>query len=214
MSGPGRKSRRTSTAAKNTPPGGYRVLTRSEVFQGAVFSVFSDEVELPDGTVVRRDWTHSTGAVIIAAVDERDRIVLVHQYRQPVGRMLWELPAGILDVPGERPVEAAARELAEEADLLAVHWNLLLEMHPSPGFTDDFFRVFLARGLSRVPAADRHTRREEEAHLTVRRFGLDRAVRMVQRGEITNSGAVAGILAAARSRDESWSGLRDAKAAG
>ncbi len=190
--------------------GGYRLLSRAEVYLGPVFTVVTDDVELPDGTVVKRDWTHLRGAVIIVALDERDRVTLIRQYRQAVGGSLWELPAGMLDVAGESPVAAAARELAEEVDLLAARWDLLLEMHPTPGVSDELFRIYLARDLTPVAEADRHVRHQEEADLLVRRVHLDKAVAMVLRGEITNGGAVAGLLVAARARDEGWRPLRPA----
>jgi 8-oxo-dGDP phosphatase len=201
--------------AESAPPGspalpGYRLVSRTEVFVGPIFSVVTDEVELPDATVVRRDLVRTRGAVIIVALDDQDRVTLIRQYRQAVGRTLWELPAGMLDVAGETPLAAAARELAEEVDLVAARWDLLVELHPSPGFTDDFFRVFLARELAPVPETDRFTRRQEEAQLVVALVDLDEAVAMVERGEITNGGAVAGLLAAARARDQAWATLRHA----
>jgi ADP-ribose pyrophosphatase len=185
-----------------------RLISRKEVFTGAIFSVFTDEVELPDGHVVRRDWTSNRGAVVVAALDDDGRVVLIRQYRQAVGQELWELPAGLLDVVGEDPQHAAARELAEEVDLVAGRWDLLVQLHTSPGFTNEFTHVFLARDLSDVPAADRYQRHQEEADLVVRRVDLDEAVAMALRGEITNAGAVAGLLAAARARDQAWEPLR------
>jgi ADP-ribose pyrophosphatase len=185
-----------------------RLISRTKVFTGAIFSVFTDEVELPDGHVVRRDWTSNRGAVVVVALDDDGRVVLIRQYRQAVERELWELPAGLLDVVGEDPLHAARRELAEEVDLLAARWDLLVQIHASPGFTNEFLHVFLARDLSDVPVADRYQRHQEEADLLVKRVDLDEAVAMVLGGEITNAGAVAGLLAAARARDAAWAPLR------
>lgn len=189
---------------------GFRLLSRAEVFSGAIFDVFTDQVELPDGVVVRRDWVRNKGAVVIVALDADDKVVLIRQYRAAVQRELWELPAGLLNVDGELPAAAAARELAEEVDLVAARWDLLVEVHASPGFSSEFVRVFLARELSDVAVADRYLRDQEEAQLTVRRVDLTEAVAMVLRGEITNAGAVAGILAAAQARDQGWEPLRPA----
>ena len=73
----------------------------------------------------------------MVAVDEADRVVLVHQYRHPVGQRLWEIPAGLLDVPGEDPAAAAARELAEEAHVQAADWRVLADPFSSPGMTTE-----------------------------------------------------------------------------
>jgi ADP-ribose pyrophosphatase len=182
----------------------YHVRARHERFHGAVFSVVTDEVAMPDGRYVERDYVRHIGAVAVAAVDEADRIVLIRQYRHAVGTELWELPAGLMDVAGEELPAAAARELAEEADLTAARWQLLLDLHSSPGYSNEVVRVYLARDLTEVPEAQRHQREHEEAGLTCRRVPLDEAVAMVLRGEITNASAVAGVLAAARLRDTGW----------
>jgi ADP-ribose pyrophosphatase len=182
----------------------YPVRARHERFHGNVFSVVTDEVAMPDGRYVERDYARHVGAVAVAAVDEADRIVLIRQYRHAIGTELWELPAGLMDVAGEELAAAAARELAEEADLTAARWQLLLDLHSSPGFSTEVVRVYLAQELTEVPEAQRHEREHEEAGLTIRRVPLDEAVAMVLRGEITNASAVAGVLATARLRDAGW----------
>ncbi|GAB3982383.1 hypothetical protein GCM10027615_65020 [Plantactinospora veratri] len=144
------------------------------------------------------------------ALDERGRAVLIRQYRHPLRRVIWELPAGLTDVAGEALPAGALRELAEEVDLVAGRLDLLVDVHTSPGYSDELIRIFLARELSEVPAEQRHERRDEEAGLEVSRVDLDEAVSMVLAGEITNVACVAGVLAAARSRDRGWAGLRPA----
>jgi ADP-ribose pyrophosphatase len=188
----------------------YRVVSRREPFQGAIFSVVSDEVTMPGGDTARRDWTRHLGAAAVVALDESGRIVLLRQYRHPVGRHMWEIPAGLIDVAGESGVETAKRELAEEADFTATRWDFLVEAHTSPGFSDELVRVFLARDLTPVPDQERHKREHEEADMIVRLVDLDEAVAMVFRSEITNSSNALGILAAARARDEAWAPLRPA----
>ncbi|HEX5596512.1 MAG TPA: NUDIX hydrolase [Micromonosporaceae bacterium] len=188
----------------------YEVRSRQERFRGPVFTVVTDQVTMPGGRVAARDYARHVGAVAVVALDERDRVVLVRQYRHPLGRAIWELPAGLIDIDGEALAAAAARELAEEADLTAERLDLLVDLHTSPGFTDEVIRIFLARGLSEVPAAQRHVRRDEEATLQVTRVDLDEAVSMALAGEITNAACVAGLLAAARARDAGWALLRPA----
>ncbi len=193
-------------------PDGYRVRKRHERFSSAIFRVVTDEVEMPDGTVVDRDYVVHIGAVGVVALDDDGRVVLIRQYRPALGTQLWELPAGLVDVVGEALPAAAARELAEEADLIAAEWHLLADVHTSPGFSTELIRLYLARNLAAVPDGDRHQRTHEEAGLAVHRVPLDEAVAMAFSGEITNAACLVGLLAAARVRDTGWLALRPADA--
>jgi len=182
----------------------HRVRARHEQFRGPVFTVYTDEVLMPGGRYANRDYMAHIGAVGAVALDDDDRVVLVQQYRHPIGARLWELPAGLIDVAGENLVDAAARELAEEADLVAERWQLLVDVHPTPGSSNEVIRLFLARGLSPVPEGERHERVGEEAELVTVRVDLDEAVAMALRGEITNAACMVGVLATARLRDQGW----------
>jgi ADP-ribose pyrophosphatase len=192
---------------------GFDVRARHERYRGPIFSVVTDEVRMPDSTYAERDYVLHVGAVGVVAVDEAERVVLVRQYRHPVGEHLWELPAGLVDVEGEDLVDAAARELGEEADLTAARWQLLADVHTSPGFSNEMIRLFLAQDLAEVPHADRHVRLHEEADLTVARVPLDEAAQMALRGEITNAACLVGVLAAVRLRDLGWPQTRPPNAA-
>jgi ADP-ribose pyrophosphatase len=171
----------------------FDTVASQEIYRGHVIALRADEVAMPGGNVQRREVVEHYGAVAVAAVDDADRIVLVHQYRHPLGRRLWELPAGLLDVPDEPPAATAARELVEEAGVTAERWEVLVDVAASPGFTDEVVRVFLATGLTSVdrPAATD----DEEADLEVHRIEVAEAVRMVLAGEIVNAASVGGILA-------------------
>ncbi|HKS45473.1 MAG TPA: NUDIX hydrolase [Amycolatopsis sp.] len=179
-----------------TGPGAhdFSVVSTEDVHIGRVVGMRVDDVVMPGGSVARREVVEHLGAVAIAAVDDDGAVTLIHQYRHPLRRRLWELPAGLLDVDGEEPVETARRELLEEAGLTATRWDVLVDVAASPGFTDEVVRVFLARGLARVdrtpPASD------EEADLVVHRVPLPEAVRMALAGELVNGSTVAGVLAA------------------
>jgi 8-oxo-dGTP pyrophosphatase MutT (NUDIX family) len=205
-------------AAEPTPPSTvdisdphrYEVRGRTEQFRTNMFAIITDEVSMPGGRVARRDYMVHVGAVGVVALDPEGRVVLVRQYRHPLRRPLWELPAGLIDVDGEALPDAARRELAEEADLIAGRLDLLVDIHTSPGCSTEVIRLFLARELAPVPAGDRHTRHDEEAGLVVRMVDLDEAVAMALRGEITNAACLVGVLAAARARDLGWSTLRPA----
>ncbi|MFE3172885.1 NUDIX domain-containing protein [Amycolatopsis sp. NPDC059090] len=171
----------------------FSVAGSTVVHVGRVVGLRVDDVVMPGGETAKREVVEHLGAVVIAALDSEDNVTLVHQYRHPLGRRLWELPAGLIDKPGEDPVDAARRELAEEAGLAAGSWDTLVDVAASPGFTDEVVRVFLARDLSEV---DRDVLGEEEADLVVRKFPLAEAVRMALSGELVNGATVSGVLSA------------------
>lgn len=179
-------------------PHGFPVRRSRTIHQGRVMALRADEVEMPGGRVATREIVEHPGAVAIAAVDERDRLAVIHQYRHAVGRRLIELPAGLLDVEGEDPAKTAARELAEEVGLAATEWSVLLDLVPSPGFTDESVRVYLATGLSEVPRPELGD--DEESELEIGWLPLVGAVPKVLVGEIVNAVSAAGILAVAAVR--------------
>ena len=184
------------------------VLGSELVFGGRVWDVRSERVDLGDGGVVTRDFVDHTGAVAVLALDEAERVVLVQQYRHPVGAFEWELPAGLLDVDGEPAHESAARELHEEADLVAGEWHLLLDHYTSPGGSSEALRVFLARDLTQVPHHEQHEREGEELGMPVRRVPLDELADAVLAGDVHNVTLMVSVLAAARLRERGWDGLR------
>ncbi|HVU74316.1 MAG TPA: NUDIX hydrolase [Mycobacteriales bacterium] len=188
---------------------GYRTLDSVEVWRGHVIAVRRDQVQMPSGDVHERDVVEHPGAVHVLAFDDQDRVLLIRQYRHPVGRHLLELPAGLLDVAGEPASATGARELAEEAGLAAAEWHHLIDVLPTPGGSNEATRVFLARGISAAPAAG-FTAEGEEADLTLSWHPLDEAVEMVLSGELTNGTASAAILAAAALAARGWAGLRPA----
>ncbi|MDL9937194.1 NUDIX hydrolase [Gordonia sp. ABSL1-1] len=181
-------------------PGSHDFAVRDSraVYDGAILTLRVDEVEMPGGRIAEREVVEHFGAVAVLALDEHGRIAMVRQYRHPVGRRLLELPAGLLDGgDGETPLAAAQRELAEEVDLAAGRWQVLVDLALSPGFTDEALRLYLAEDLRALEAADRA---DEEADMSVHWIALDDAVRRVLAGEIVNATSVAGILAAAAAR--------------
>jgi 8-oxo-dGTP pyrophosphatase MutT (NUDIX family) len=190
--------------------GGYEVVGSDTKFKGALLTLRVDQVRMADGSVAAREVVRHPGAVAVVALDDAGRVVLVNQYRPAVGAQLDELPAGLLDVDGETALRAAQRELAEEAQLVADDWHVLLDIWSSPGFSNEAIRIFLARGLS--PSADEHVAEHEESTMTVTREPLTEAVRRVLGGTITNATAVAGILAAVHGRATGWRDLRPADA--
>lgn len=189
----------------------FPVQDTTDVYSGRVMALRSDEVVMPGGRVATREILEHPGAVAIAALDADDRIMMIHQYRHAVRRRLWELPAGLLDIAGEDPLLTARRELAEEAGIAADEWSVLLDVVPSPGFSDESVRVYLARGVTEVGRPDPGD--DEEADLTVKWVSMPVAVRMVLAGTIVNAVTVAAVLAAhtlagapaaARAADAPW----------
>ncbi|OZM75557.1 NUDIX hydrolase [Pseudonocardia sp. MH-G8] len=172
----------------------FTVQASKDVYTGRVMALRADEVLMPGGRAAVREIVEHPGAVAIAALDADDRLMMIHQYRHAVGRRLWELPAGLLDVRGEDPLATAQRELAEETGLAASEWAALVDVAPSPGFSDEAVRVYLARGVTEVGRPEQKD--DEEADLATRWVSLSVAVRMVLAGTIVNATTVAGVLAA------------------
>ena len=194
-------------------PAHWPVVASTERYRGKIINVRTDTIRIPEGTTTEREVVEHPGAVGIVALDEHDRVLMIQQYRHPVGRLLWELPAGLRDVAGEPAAQTARRELLEETGYRARDWHVLADYFSSPGIITERLRIFLARGLEEVPAADRvFVPENEEAHLVLDWVPLDRAVSLVLAGEIHNGVAVVGLLAAHVARRSDFGGLRDAGA--
>jgi ADP-ribose pyrophosphatase len=185
-----------------------RVVVDSElVMHGRVWDLRRDTVDLGDGQTVVREYVAHPGAVAVLVLDHHDRVLLVRQYRHPVGLMMWEPVAGLLDVADEAPWVGAARELVEEAGLVAARWDVLVDLENSPGGSSETIRCYLARD----PAPARDGRPEgdgEERDMPHAWVPLDAAVTGVLEGRLTAPMTVAGVLAAHASRAVGWSTLR------
>lgn len=171
----------------------FETTSSETLHTGKIFALRTDHVRMPGGTIAPREVVEHYGAVAIVAMDDDGNLPMVYQYRHAFGRRLWELPAGLLDVNGEAPQHTAARELREEAGLQAESWQVLVDLDSTPGFSDESVRVYLATGLTQVDRPDAH---DEEADMTLQWYSIADAVSRVFAGEIVNSLAVAGILAA------------------
>lgn len=170
------------------------VLESERVYEGRVWDVRSDTVAYGDGRIVRQYVDHP-GAAAVVAVDDESRVLLIQQYRHPIRLRDWEVPAGLLDVAGETPLETARRELAEEADLVADSWEPLLSIFTTPGGNDEVVHLFLARGLS--PAGEVHAREDEEADIRLEWVPLTDVVAGIFAGRLRNGIMTVGVLAAA-----------------
>ncbi len=191
----------------------WPVAASDELVQAKIVRVRRDSVEMPDGQQADREVVEHPGAVGIVAIDPEDQVLLIRQYRHPVGRLLWEIPAGLRDVAGEPPLATAKRELLEEAGYLAADWKVLADFFTSPGFSTERLRVYLARDLTLVPRHDReYVPDHEEAHLVVQWAPLDSVVSRFLAGDLHNGVMAIGVLAAYAARLGGFAALRDAEA--
>ncbi len=181
-------------------PAGWPVSKSTVGFENDYLRVTVDTIEDTAGDEHSRVVVRPRGAVAVVAVDSRGRILLVQQFRHAVQKYTVEIPAGILDLEGESKRDAAARELAEEADVQALEWSHLLNLNTTPGFCSEEIDVFLARELSAVPLDQRTVREAEEADMKHWWIPLDRAIQAIYSGDITDGKTVAAIFAVAQSR--------------
>ncbi|MER7665974.1 MULTISPECIES: NUDIX hydrolase [unclassified Streptomyces] len=198
-------------AIKDTPEE-WQVVATATPFEGKKTSVRADDVVMPDGTVARRDYQVHPGSVAVLALDPDDRVLVLRQYRHPVRQRLWEIPAGLLDVPGENPLHAAQRELYEEAHVKAEDWRVLVDVYTTPGGCDEAVRIFLARDLS-AAEGDRFEVEAEEADMELARVPVRELVRDVLAGDLHNNCLVVGVLSLVAARDgDGLDALRPAEA--
>jgi 8-oxo-dGDP phosphatase len=186
----------------------WPVAGEPRLVRGALVSLRTDQVRMPDGEMAPRDVVEHPGAVAILALDEAGQVLMIRQYRHPVGRLLWEIPAGLRDVVGEPLPVTAQRELREEAGYTARDWHVLADCYSSPGISTERLRIFLARGLA--PATGpAYQPTHEEAHLLLAWVPLAEAVRLVLGGALHNGVAAIGILAAYAAKCDGFVGLRE-----
>ena len=194
-------------------PASWPVVSSAELARGRLVTVRTDKVRMPDDELAERDVVIHPGAVAVLTLDDAQQVLLIRQYRHPVGRLLWEIPAGLRDVSGEPPWATARRELLEEAGYRARDWRVLADYYTSPGFSTERLRVFLARDLEFVPESERDFVPEgEESQLVPAWLPLDEAVRKVLAGELHNGVAALAILAGYAARSEGYERLRPADA--
>jgi ADP-ribose pyrophosphatase len=197
------------TTLSDTPEQWPVVSSSVSLATGRVISVREDTL----GPGFVRDVVVHPGAVGVIALDDEERVLLVRQYRHPVGHRLYEPPAGLLDVAGEDYLAAAQRELYEEGHIRAASWRVLVDGFTSPGMTTETLRIYLARSLSSVAEADRHVGEHEEADMPIVWAPLSSVVERILAGELHNPTLVMGCLAAWAARSGAgYDALRDPSA--
>lgn len=176
---------------------GYEVDSSTVVYEGHLGRVRVDDVRMPDGGTAAREVAEHLDAVAVVPLHADGTVVLVRQYRHAVGEHLLEIPAGLLDVDGEAPEDAARRELAEEAGLGAGRLQRLVRFHNSAGWSDESTTVYLAQDLRAEGPPDGFAAEHEEIELEIVRLPLAEAVGRVRSGAITDAKTVVGLLLAA-----------------
>lgn len=198
----------SSIEDRHTP---HTVTESTTAWSGRIVDMVEDHVVVVEGEEpVVRQYTRHPGAVAVVAMrgeEGTEEILLLRQYRHPVNASLWEIPAGLLDIPGEDSRVAAERELAEEADLKAVRWDVLVDFFTSPGGSTEPLRVFLARDLETTETS--FEREDEEATMEYAWVSLSDALDWVLAGRLHNPSTVIGILSAHAARGRGWEGLRE-----
>lgn len=170
-------------------------VSSSEVaLRGMIWNVQREVFEFADQTLTR-EFVEHPGAVAIVAINDRGQVLLIRQYRHPVGELLWEIPAGLLDVDGESLESAARRELLEETGYLAGELEPLIEFFTTPGGSTEKISIFLARDL--VLSKERPVLEGEEVDMLVEWVALEEALTAVLSSEIKSPSAAVGIMAAA-----------------
>ena len=189
----------------------WPVVAASEQMKSWPITVRTDRVQMPDRTYAERTVVTHPGAVAVLALDDTRRVLMIRQYRHPVERLLWEIPAGLRDADGEPPLRTAQRELLEETGYRAREWHTLVDYFTSPGISSERIRIFLARGIE--PAGEvAHEREHEEKFIVADWVPLDEAVHLAMAGKFHNGPAITGVLAVYAAWSEGFSELRPATA--
>ena len=176
------------TPSRAAFPRANRRTSVQPIYQGNAFSVKRHQAREPGGLRVVRDVVHHPGSAVILPVFPDRRILLIRQYRLAVQETIWELPAGTLD-PGERPLQAARRELAEETGYRSARWRKLNSFYPSPGLLSERMHLFLAQDVRPGIA-----RPEEDERIRSRSFSLAALLRMIRSGAIKDGKSLVGLL--------------------
>lgn len=177
-------------------PVAWDVRSTDVLATGRVSSFVNDHVVTPSGEVIDRQYVTHPGAVAVVAWDEEaDEVACLRQYRHPVRMELVEIPAGLLDAEGEDFVDAARRELAEEVELAADRWQVLVDMCTTPGACEESLRIYLARGISPASRPAGFELEGEEAHMTWDWVPRAQLTAAVFEGRCQSPTLVAGIMA-------------------
>jgi len=176
-----------------------RRLSSRLVYDGRLLKVRSDTVRLPDGASAEREYIEHPGAVAVIAVTDAGELVMERQFRYPLGRDMFEIPAGKID-PGEDPLTTARRELQEETGYTAAEWTHVATINIAIAYSNEHIEIYLARGLQHAQA-----KLDDEEFLEVFTVPLATALAWVREGKITDSKTVSGLFWAEKILGGEWS---------
>lgn len=164
-------------------------VSSEKVFDGVLLHVRKDTAKLPNGDLATREWIEHPGAASVIPLTDDGKVILVRQYRYPIGQVTVEIPAGKLDKAGEDPFECAKRELSEETGYTAKEYKYLTKIATTVGFSNEIIYLYAAKGLV---AGEQHTDDDEFINLQI--VTLDEAVDMVRTGKIIDGKSMVSIL--------------------
>lgn len=174
----------------------WPVNSREVLGTGRVSSFVEEEIDTPSGeTIARQFITHPGAVAVVAWREETDEVAVLRQYRHPVGMELVEIPAGLLDVDGEDWLLGAQRELAEEVELAADRWDVLIDITTTPGSSEESLRIYLARDVRPAARPDGFVLEGEEAHMTWEWVPRQDLVDEILAGRCQSPSLVSGVLA-------------------
>jgi ADP-ribose pyrophosphatase len=173
----------------------HEIVSTELVFKGRIWDVVSEAFRFSEEILVR-DFVRHPGAVAVIALNSNEEILMIRQYRHPVRKMLWEIPAGLLDIPGEALEQAARRELIEETSFDAKNFEHLITFHTSPGGNDESITVYLATDVQ--PVIHDFVAAGEETDMLVEWVPFKAALSAVLASEVQNPSTVVAILALAQ----------------
>jgi ADP-ribose pyrophosphatase len=172
-----------------------RTISSETIYRGKILNLRVDSVELPNGSLVKREVVEYAGAVAVVPVNEKNEVLMVSQYRYPVGKVLLEVPAGKIE-KGEDPAVCAVRELREETGFEAEEMRFLFSYYSTPGFTSEKMYLYMARGLAYIGEDP-----DEDEFIQFRHVPMENALEMINQGEICDAKSIIGILAVKRELD-------------
>ena len=168
-----------------------KITESNEVYTCKLFSVTEDKaVDPKTGFEIKRSVVRHAGSAVMMAMDDKKRILLVRQYRLPADEYMWELPAGKVD-DGEKPLQAAKRELAEETGYKARKWTKLVSFFASPGYVQERMTIFLATDLTAGEATPM-----DDEQIETRWFKRKEVAEMIREGKIEDGKTIIGYYLA------------------
>jgi len=169
----------------------FKTIERNKIFEGRVLNLYKDTIKYDDGNVEQREIVEHYGGSVILAMPDDNNLILIKQFRHPINKVIYELPAGKLNL-NEDPLECAKRELKEETGFEAKHWEKIISFYTSPGYSSEVLHIFLAKNLT----AGEQNLEPGEKHIKIITLSFDEAIKKIKNDEIVDGKTIIGILLA------------------